>query len=65
MEQLPLTGYDEVSLLSLSSSDYPDISSLMIQLSNNLRGRRVDRRRATPGQEQTNDRHEQQLKLHV
>jgi len=41
MELLPLTGYDEVSLLSLSSSDYPDITSLMVQLSHSLQRRKV------------------------
>jgi len=41
MEQLALTGHDEVSLLSLSSSDYPDIASLMIQLSQNLQRYKV------------------------
>jgi len=39
--QLALTGYDEVSLLSLSSSDYPDIVPLMMQLSQNLQKQKV------------------------
>ncbi|MCP4705877.1 MAG: radical SAM protein, partial [candidate division Zixibacteria bacterium] len=40
-EQLGKTGYDEVSLLSLSSSDYPDIVPLMGQLSRELHKKQV------------------------
>jgi radical SAM family uncharacterized protein/radical SAM-linked protein len=40
-EQLQLTGYDEVSLLSLSSSDYPNIISLTKHLANDLQKQRV------------------------
>ncbi|UCD94187.1 MAG: TIGR03960 family B12-binding radical SAM protein [Candidatus Zixiibacteriota bacterium] len=40
-DQLASTGYDEVSLLSLSSSDYPDIIPLTIQLARTLSGQRV------------------------
>jgi radical SAM family uncharacterized protein/radical SAM-linked protein len=40
-DQLAQTGYDEVSLLSLSSSDYPDIVPLMMQLSQNLQKQKV------------------------
>lgn len=40
-DQLGKTGYDEVSLLSLSSSDYPDIVPLMAQLSLQLQKKQV------------------------
>jgi len=40
-DQLARTGYDEVSLLSLSSSDYPEIAPLMIQLSRELSKKQV------------------------
>ena len=40
-DQLGKTGYDEVSLLSLSSSDYPDIVPLMAQLSFQLQKKQV------------------------
>lgn len=40
-EQLKQTGYDEVSLLSLSSSDYPDIIPLTLRLSNDLKKKQV------------------------
>jgi len=40
-EQLGRTGYDEVSLLSLSSSDYPDIVPLMAQLAHELQKKQV------------------------
>ncbi len=38
---LALTGYDEVSLLSLSSSDYPDIIPLTLQLNRELQAKHV------------------------
>lgn len=40
-DQLSKTGYDEVSLLSLSSSDYPDIVPLMTQLAGQLHKKQV------------------------
>jgi radical SAM family uncharacterized protein/radical SAM-linked protein len=40
-DQIDKTGYDEVSLLSLSSSDYPDIVPLMMQLSRELSKKQV------------------------
>jgi len=40
-EQLSQTGYDEVSLLSLSSSDYPDIVPLMTQLAVQLQKKQI------------------------
>ncbi len=40
-KQLVQTGYDEVSLLSLSSSDYPEIVTLMVQLSRSLLEQKV------------------------
>ena len=40
-EQLQQTGFDEVSLLSLSSSDYPDIIPLTVQLARELQARQV------------------------
>ena len=40
-DQLGKTGYDEVSLLSLSSSDYPDIVPLMAQLAHELQKKQV------------------------
>jgi len=39
--QVDQTGYDEVSLLSLSSSDYPDIIPLTIRLARMLEEKRV------------------------
>lgn len=39
--QIGLTGYDEVSLLSLSASDYPDIIPLTVQLARLLHEGRV------------------------
>jgi radical SAM family uncharacterized protein/radical SAM-linked protein len=35
------TGFDEVSLLSLSSGDYPEIETLTLKLSRELQGKRV------------------------
>ncbi|MFH2037486.1 MAG: TIGR03960 family B12-binding radical SAM protein [Candidatus Zixiibacteriota bacterium] len=40
-KQVALTGYDEVSLLSLSSSDYPEIIPLTIQLARSLEKKKV------------------------
>ena len=40
-KQIGLTGYDEVSLLSLSSSDYPDIIPLTVQLVRALQQKNV------------------------
>jgi len=40
-DQLKKSGYDEVSLLSLSSSDYPDIIPLTMQLSRELQKKQV------------------------
>jgi len=35
------TGYDEISLLSLSSGDYPDIDELIVRLTNRFKAKRV------------------------
>ncbi|MDI6732689.1 MAG: TIGR03960 family B12-binding radical SAM protein [Planctomycetota bacterium] len=35
------TGYDEISLLSLSSSDYPDIDELILRLTSRFKSKRV------------------------
>ena len=35
------TGYDEISLLSLSSSDYPDIDELILRLNSRFQNKRV------------------------
>lgn len=35
------TGYDEISLLSLSSSDYPDIDELILRLNSRFKSKRV------------------------
>ncbi len=40
-EQLKLTGYDEVSLLSLSASDYPEIIPLTMQLARDLSQKKI------------------------
>jgi len=40
-DQLKKSGYDEVSLLSLSSSDYPDIVPLTMQLARELQKKQV------------------------
>jgi len=39
--QLPLTGYDEISLLSLSSSDYTEIENLASLLAKKLENQRI------------------------
>jgi len=41
LAQIKTTGFDEVSLLSLSSSDYPDIIPLTIQLARKLSEKKV------------------------
>ncbi|MDR1954241.1 MAG: TIGR03960 family B12-binding radical SAM protein, partial [Clostridiales Family XIII bacterium] len=40
-EQLACTGYDEVSLLSLSTGDYPDIGGLVTELMDDLKKKDV------------------------
>ncbi|MBU0983270.1 MAG: TIGR03936 family radical SAM-associated protein, partial [candidate division Zixibacteria bacterium] len=40
-EQVRNTGYDEVSLLSLSATDYPDLEELVARLSRRLEAQRV------------------------
>ncbi|MBD3402645.1 DUF2344 domain-containing protein, partial [candidate division GN15 bacterium] len=40
-QQLDATGYTEVTLLSLSSSDYPDIDDLVVKLSRKLEPQRT------------------------
>ncbi len=39
---LAATGYDEISLLSLSTSDYPDLEELLDRLTESLEGRHVN-----------------------